>query len=57
MEDPLEKTKTTKPFTPSKSIISIPINFASANIAIPIESVFDHMSTPIESIIIGFEYF
>jgi len=52
MEDPLEKTKTTKPFTPTKSIISIPIESFFANIAILVKFVCDHVSIPIESITI-----
>ena len=52
MEDPLEKTKTTKPFTPTKSIISILIKYVSANIAILVEFVYDHVSIPIESILV-----
>ena len=54
MEDPLEKTKTTKPFTPIKSIISVPIDFVTANIAILVKSVYDHVSIPIESVIVEF---
>ena len=50
MEDPLEKTKTTKPFTFTKSIISIPIDFVSTKIAIPTESVYDHVSILVGSI-------
>jgi len=50
MEDPLEKIKTTKPFTPTKSIVSIPIESVSASIAIPVESICDHVSIPVESI-------
>ena len=52
MEDPPKKTKTTKPFTPTKNIISIPIEFIYANIAIFVEFVFDHVSIPIESVTI-----
>ena len=52
MEDPLEKTKTTKPFTPTKSIISIPIESFFANIAILVKFVHDHVSIPVESIIV-----
>ena len=44
MEDPMEKTKTTKPFTPTKSIISILIEYVSANIAILVESVKNSIS-------------
>ena len=50
MEDPLEKIKTTKPFTPTKSIDSIPIESVSASIGIPVESICDHVSIPIESV-------
>ena len=50
IEDPLEKIKTTKPFTPTKSIDSIPIEFVSASIGIPVESICDHVSIPIESV-------
>ena len=48
----MEKTKTTKPFTPTKSIISILIEYVSANIAILVEFVCDHVSIPIESILV-----
>ena len=54
MEDPLEKTKTTKPFTPIKSIISIPIDFVTTNIAILVVPVFNHVSIPIELVIVEF---
>ena len=54
MEDPLERTKTTKPVTSTKSIISIPIESVFANIAIPVESICDHVSIPIESIPVEF---
>ena len=50
MEDPLEKTKTTKPFSPTKCIISIPIESIFANIAIPVESACDHVFILVESI-------
>ena len=52
MEDPLEKTKTTKPFTPTKSIISIPIESFFANIVILVKFVHDHVSITVESIIV-----
>ena len=54
MEDPLERTKTTKPVTSTKSIISIPIESVFANIAIPVESICDHVSIPVESIPVEF---
>ena len=54
MEDPLEKTKTTKPFSPTKCIISIPIESIFANIAIPVEYVCDHVSILVESIPVEF---
>ena len=54
MEDLLEKTKTTKPFTPTKSIISISIESFSANIATPVKSICDHVSIPVESITVVF---
>ena len=44
MGDPLEKTKSTKSFTPTKNIISISIEFTFANIDIPIESVSNGVS-------------
>ena len=50
MEDPLEKTKTTKSFTSTKSIVSIPIESIFANIAIPVESACDHVFILVESI-------
>ena len=50
MEDPLQKTKTTKPFSPTKCIISIPIESIFANIAIPVEYVCDHVSILVELI-------
>ena len=49
MEDPLEKTKITKPFTPTKKFISIPIEFIFANIVVHVESVSDNESIPDES--------
>ena len=54
MEEPLEKTQTTKPFTPTKSIISISIESFSANIATPVKSICDHVSIPVESITVVF---
>uniref|UniRef100_A0A7N2N325 RNase H type-1 domain-containing protein n=1 Tax=Quercus lobata TaxID=97700 RepID=A0A7N2N325_QUELO len=48
MEDPLEETKITKPFTYAKNIFSIPIESISASIAIPVKSIYDHVSIPID---------
>ena len=48
MEDPLEETKITKPFTYAKNIFSIPIESISTSIAIPVKSIYDHVSIPIE---------
>ena len=50
MEDPLEKTKTTKSFTSTKSIISIPIESIFSNIAILVESTCDHVFILVELI-------
>ena len=49
-EDPLEKTKTTKSFTSTKCIVSIPIESIFSNIAIPIESTCDHVFILVELI-------
>ena len=50
MEDPLEKTKTTKSFTSTKCIVSIPIESIFSNIAIPVESTCDHVFILVELI-------
>ena len=50
IEDPLEKFKTIEPLTPSKNIISIPIESISASIVILVESIYDRV--PIESILV-----
>ena len=50
MEDPLEKFKTIEPLTPSKNIISIPIESISASIVILVESIYNRF--PIESILV-----
>ena len=52
MEDPLEKTKTTKSFTSTKSIISIPIESIFSNIAIPVKSTCDHVFILVELILV-----
>ena len=52
MEDPLEKTKTTKSFTSTKSIVSIPIESIFSNIAIPIKSTCDHVFILVELILV-----
>ena len=44
MGDPLEKTKSTKSFTPTKNIVSISIKFTFANIAIPFKVVSNDVS-------------
>ena len=50
MEDPLEKTKTTKSFTSTKCIVSIPIESIFSNIAILVESTCDHVFILVELI-------
>ena len=50
MEDPLEKTKTTKSFTSTKCTVSIPIESIFSNIAIPVESTCDHVFILVELI-------
>ena len=40
MEDSLEKIKTVEPITPTKNIVSIPIESISASIIFPVESVY-----------------
>ena len=50
MEDPLEKTKTTKSFTSTKCIVSIPIESIFSNIATPVESTCDHVFILVELI-------
>ena len=52
MEDSTKKIKTIEPFTPTKNIVSIPIESVFASITIPVESVCDR--SPIESVTVEF---
>ena len=47
-----KKIKSAEPVTPTKNIVSIPIESISANIIVPVEFVCDH--SPIESISVEF---
>ena len=53
MEDLLEKIKTIEALTPTKNIISIPIESISTSIVNPVKSIFDCVSIPIKSIMLS----